>query len=627
MGSYRLKRNALLVFIDISLTSLALWGALLLRFENQVPLIYWRNLQNILLPSILIMLLFFILLGLYRTSWRYASVNEMLKIFWTVSASVVAIYIYTYFLGSALPRSVYVIFWFLLLFFVGAFRLSLRLVRKFSPRLSFLNGQNFFPNDNHPPENSSPKNRLLIFGAGDAGVMVAAELKKHADKHAVVGFIDDDLTKQKQVIQGLPMLGRGEDLPKVVKEKDIAEVVIAIPSASYKEIKSAVNICLEAGVKVKTMPGLYDLFLNGQASSARLREFEIEDLLKRKIVQISFSKKEGYLAGETVLITGAGGSIGSELCRQVAVLKPANLILLDRDENNLFYIHRELEMLNRTQLHPMLRDIQDRTRLEKVFDTFRPGVVFHAAAYKHVPLMQFNADEAIRNNVYGTKNVADLASLHGAKRFVLVSTDKAVKPGNVMGATKRVAEMYLQILNKQSSTLFCAVRFGNVLGSRGSVVPIFKEQIQNGGPVTVTHPEMVRYFMTIPEAVQLIILSGAMIQKGELFVLDMGEPVKIVDLARDMIMLSGLKPDKDIEIQFTGIRPGEKLYEELFTQKELLNTTQHERIFIAGNNTFSEESFLRELDSLQEILGTDILFLKERFKGTRPGLKPYPAIT
>ncbi len=625
MVPYQIKRTFLLIVLDVGIVLFSLYMALQLRFEWNVPQGYWVNLEKVLLPTVLLFIFFFALWGFYRTSWRYASVDEIMLITWSVSTGVAGAYLYGLFSGLAFPRSVYITFWFMLLFFLGGSRLSLRVFRSLIMKINGNNnGFSLLNNNNNSSHNENGMtDNILIYGAGDAGILVANELKKHVGNYHVVGYIDDDRTKHKQVIQGFPVLGGRNELLHVIKEKKISEIVIAIPSASYTVVKGVVNFCLEAGIKVKTIPGIYEI-LEGQAQFTRLKEVQIEDLLKRPPVKVDIRRIAGYLSGETVMITGCGGSIGSELCRQVVNLKPQRVILFERDENNLFFINRELEEhMNDVELVPVIGDIQDFGRLEKVFSAYCPGVVFHAAAYKHVPMMENNINEAIKNNVFGTRNVADLADAYGVKRFVMVSTDKAVNPSSVMGATKRVAELYIQLLSKTSRTLFCAVRFGNVLDSRGSVVPLFREQIVKGGPITVTHPEMIRFFMTIPEAVQLIIQSGAMIEKGEVFVLDMGEPVRIVDLARDMIMLSGLKPDQDIEIKFTGIRPGEKLYEELFTDRESFTSTSNERIFIARENSFNEDAFNKELNSLRELLGTDFLFIQERLKDiSAPSLGP-----
>jgi len=423
--------------------------------------------------------------------------------------------------------------------------------------------------------------RTLIIGAGDAGAMVAREFKGHCNDVSPVGFIDDDPNKQHLTVLGLPVLGTREAVARVVKRLNIDLIIIAMPSANGGVIREIIEICRNTRVEIKILPGIYQI-INGNVSVSNLRPVQLEDLLHREAVRVDLEEVAGYLKQETVLVTGAGGSIGSELCRQVSFYKPRKLILLGHGENSIHKIWLELqEKLKEIPLEVEIADVRDRTKVNYIFEKHRPGVIFHAAAHKHVPLMEMHPDEAVKTNILGTLNVSDAADRVGEKAFVMISTDKAVNPSSVMGATKRMAELIIQNKNRFSDTIFTAVRFGNVLGSSGSVVPIFQQQIAGGGPVTVTHPEMKRYFMTIPEAVQLVIQAGAMAREGEVFVLDMGEPVKIVDLAKDMIKFSGLEPDRDIKIKFTGIRPGEKLFEELLTAEEGSCTTKHKRIFVA----------------------------------------------
>lgn len=586
-------KKFILAIIDAFLIAGSLSIALLLRFDMEIPLNFLSNLEKSLLLILIINLLIFYLFGLYRRAWRYAGIDELMLVFLAITTGAAASYLYSYFCNLLLPRSVYIIYWFLLMLLLGGSRISLRvligLIRNFS--------------------NTSASKNVLIVGAGDAGVIVARELKKHQVKMGtkLVGFIDDDPDKQKLLIQGLPVLGTRDLIHNIVSEKKIKEIIIAMPSASYTQLRGIINLCEGLPVQLKTVPGIFEI-LEGNVNLTHLKEVEIEDLLRRRPVEVDIKEISGYLAGKVVMVTGSGGSIGSELCRQVALLGPKGLLMLDNDENGIFYI--DLEMKNshpNLKTYPLVRDIQNRQVLETVFAVYNPQVIFHAAAYKHVPLMESNVDEAVRNNVLGSKNLIDLAKQYGVERFVLISTDKAVKPNNVMGATKRAVEIYMQRVARQNGgCVFCAVRFGNVLGSRGSVVTLFRQQIAAGGPLTVTHPEMTRYFMTIPEAVQLVIQAGAFGRGGEIFVLDMGEPVKIVDLARDMILLSGLQPGRDIEIKFTGIRPGEKLYEELFNEKESFAKTKHKRIFIAPQTLEKNEDFLEELHKLEPLLGVDL---------------------
>lgn len=423
---------------------------------------------------------------------------------------------------------------------------------------------------------------VLIVGAGKAGVLIAKELMQSSKSYYnLVAFIEDDLRRHNLEVKGIPVVGGRDKIPGTVRKYDIEDIIIAMPSAPKAEIAKIIKICRTSKASVKILPRVEDL-VNGKVSVNMIRDVQVEDLLGREEINLDINKIASYLKGQVILITGAGGSIGSELCRQVLTYNPKKVLLLGHGENSIYEIERELKQLYaKAKLTSIIADIQDRYRIEEVFETYNPTVVFHAAAHKHVPLMENNPVEAVKNNVLGTRNIAECAHAAGTTHFVMISTDKAVNPTSVMGATKRLAEAIIQGLNKVSSTKFTAVRFGNVLGSRGSVIPIFKQQIKEGGPVTITHPEMVRYFMTIPEAVQLTIQAGSLANGGEIFVLDMGEPVKIVDMARDLISLSGLEPDIDIEIVYTGVRPGEKLYEELLTSGEEMLSTKHERILIS----------------------------------------------
>ncbi len=578
-----------MVLIDAVLVLTAVAVSVYLRFDWSVPDFWMNRLESLLLPAVLINLAVYYLVGFYRRVWRYASIDELLLIVVAVSLGLGGTYLYSMVAGT-LPRSSYIIAWFLLLFLIGASRLSVRLLGNLLSK----------------PQAAGKGQKALIIGAGEAGVMVARELKKHGPALGikVAGFIDDDASKQNQIIHGIPVLGTRSNLPALVEQKNVGEVIISMPSAPYSKLQEIINQCADLPVKIKTVPGIFEI-VKGQVSLKTLKDVDIEDLLQRPPVEHDMKAVSEYLGGQVVLITGAGGSIGSELCRQIAQMHPQKLVLLDHDENGIFLIDMEIsQRFPGVEVVPLVRDIQSRPVLEEVFNLYQPTVVFHAAAYKHVPLMELNAEEAVRNNLEGSKHVIDLAADNGVKRFVFVSTDKAVNPSSVMGATKRMVEIYLQQKARNSnSCVFCSVRFGNVLGSQGSVVLLFREQIARGGPVTVTHPEMKRFFMTIPEAVQLVIQAGALGRGGEIFVLDMGEPVKIVDLARDMIILSGLRPDEDIRIEFTGLRPGEKLFEELFSDRENFTVTRHERIFIAPDTEIAEEAVQEEMARLRERVG------------------------
>jgi FlaA1/EpsC-like NDP-sugar epimerase len=438
-----------------------------------------------------------------------------------------------------------------------------------------------------------------------------------------VGFVDDNPAKLGERIHGVSVLGVLEQVPMLVKSLGVDEVIVAIPSAGGREMRRIVDLCSKDGVRLRMMPGLESL-IEGRVEVNQLRNVAIEDLLGREPVKLETELIAGKLNGVVVMVTGAGGSIGSEICRQVCRFGPAMLLLVEQAENALFQVHRELrEAFPGIMIVPRIADICDSRRIEAIFAAHRPHVVFHAAAHKHVPMMEWNTGEAIKNNVFGTRKVADLADQYGAQSFVMISTDKAVNPTSVMGVSKRVAEIYIQALSQRSKTRFITVRFGNVLGSNGSVVPIFQEQIARGGPVTVTHPEMKRYFMTIPEASQLVLQAGAMGNGGEIYILDMGEPVKIVDLARDLITLSGLRPGEDIEIQFTGIRPGEKLFEELASDSENADKTRHPKIFVGHFKAYEWERVAVGLDALHEVTdGADDDRVRECFRTLVPEYNP-----
>lgn len=568
MNTITRLRAFVLVLLDIFIVIAALFLALILRFDlHNIPANYISSFYVLGPIYALLTVAALYYYKLYNRVWEYASINEMIAIFRAILLSSLVFVAMT--IATALPelpRSVYVIAWGLVFFFISGSRVYWRVLRDELIRF----------------RTADPDaRRCLIIGAGDAGAIAAREIQQNSHLTLkVAGFIDDDPAKQNRILYGIPVLGARGDIPRLVKQHKIDEIIIAMPSASGQTIREIAWIAKKTHARLRILPGIYD---STRGLMASLRDIQMEDLLSREAVKIDLSEIAGYLKEKTVMITGAGGSIGSEMCRQVVGFAPSRLIIIDNCENNLFDIQQEL--LNRdlitTQLCTVLLDVKNRSKLQAVFKKYHPQVVFHAAAYKHVPMMEVHPDEALQNNVFGTKNVAQMADEYGCETFILISTDKAVNPSSVMGATKRIAELVVKDLNRSSKTRFASVRFGNVLGSRGSVVPTFIKQIEQGGPVTVTHPDMTRYFMTIPEAVSLVFQAGALAGGGEIFVLDMGEPVKISDLARDLITLAGYEPDKDIQIQYTGIRPGEKLYEELFTDREGMQSTKHERIFIS----------------------------------------------
>jgi FlaA1/EpsC-like NDP-sugar epimerase len=587
-----LNRSAQLA-LDIAVLSIAYWLAFLFRFEFRIPNEYLRMLLE---TWPYVVALHYVGLSIFRVpqmSWRYVSLDDAARVLVAVSSStafLIAIrmigpLIYD---GSGLlgiPLGV------LAVTFVIAF---LGLVGVRAGRRAY--GEKL---DRRRQTTGDERQRVLLIGAGQAGVLVAREIAHRPDLGLqAVGFIDDDPMKVGTSIGGLPVLGPTQDLAAVASRKHVARALITIANAPGAQIRRITELCRDARLETKIIPGIYEI-VGDKVNLSRIREVAIEDLLGREPVQLDEEIVGASIRSRVVLVTGAGGSIGSELCRQVCRFGPARLILVERYENALFEIHRELtSAFPQVPIDPRVADVCDAVRMEQVFVASKPDLVFHAAAHKHVPMMEWNPGEAVKNNIGGTRTVANLSDRHGVERFVLISTDKAVNPTSMMGATKRVAEIYLQALSLRSSTRFVTVRFGNVLGSAGSVIPIFREQIARGGPITVTHPDMRRYFMTIPEASQLVLQAGAMGEGGEIFILDMGEPVKIVDLARDLITLSGLRPDDDIEIRFSGVRPGEKLFEELSTDAEHADKTKHPKVYIGRIKSHPWEQVVEAIDAL-----------------------------
>jgi FlaA1/EpsC-like NDP-sugar epimerase len=562
------------VVLDLGVLALAFVLAFLLRYEFMVPAVAQRQM---VLSCPYVLLLQYAVLSLHgvpRFSWRYIGMREAQRMVLAMAVSAAVLTALRLGLagtghGSFAVVPLSVIAMDFVLGFVGlvGIRALRRVYGESQERKQRLTGGH--------------RERVLLIGAGQAGVMVARELSARPDLGLnPVGFIDDNELKVGTNIHGIPVLGTTEQLGAIAERKHVTQALIAIASAPGHQIRRITMLCRDAGLEPKIIPGIYEI-VGGRVNLSRIREVAIEDLLGREPVHLDEAQVSESVRGRVVVVTGAGGSIGSELCRQVCRFGPSQLVLVERFENALFEIHRELgAAFADISLVPQVADVGDAARMEAVFAAHQPNVVFHAAAHKHVPMMEWNPGEAIKNNVGGTRVVADLSDRFGVDQFVMISTDKAVNPTSVMGASKRVAEIYIQGLSQRSKTRFVTVRFGNVLGSAGSVIPIFKDQIARGGPITVTHPEMRRYFMTIPEASQLVLQAGAMGAGGEIFILDMGEPVRIVDLARDLITLSGLRPDEDVDIVFSGIRPGEKLFEELSTSSENADKTKHPKIFI-----------------------------------------------
>lgn len=556
--------------LDIISAIIAALVSIYLRFDgNLIPQNYLSMLVGQLPFFVMITIVSFFLFKLYSRVWRYAGSSELLAIVGANFAGAICWFIFSVLVEAVLPRSIYILTALVLTFFVGGTRLSLRVYSYLTSKPQYI-------------QRTQKLNKVLVIGAGDAGAMLAREIERyHSGKRKIIGFIDDDRDKQGKTMFGIRVLGSRYDIEQVVADTDANEIIIAMPSVKGKEIKEIIDVCKNTNCKLTILPGVYEI-IEGTVSVNQLRPVEVEDLLGRDPVKLDTKNVSAYITGKVVLITGAGGSIGSEICRQVAKMQPKKMLLLGKGENSIYEISQELSIeYPQIRKVPIIADVRDEERINGIMDYFHPHVVFHAAAHKHVPLMEYQPMETVRNNVLGTKVVAEAASKNGVETFVMISTDKAVNPTSVMGCTKRVAEMFVQSMNSISETRFAAVRFGNVLGSRGSVIPLFKKQIAKGGPVTVTHPDMKRYFMTIPEASQLVLQAGAMAEGGEVFVLDMGEPVKIYDLARDMITLSGMIPEVDIEIKFTGLRPGEKLFEELLSAEDGTEATQHKKIFTA----------------------------------------------
>ena len=580
-------RRALVWAAQIGLFAISGVVAFLLRFDLSLPSAYRIYLAYALPIWILVKIAVFHVAKLDRGLWRYLSVGDLSRIaYGNLTASVVSCILIKVIAPQGFPRSIYLLDLMICFLATSGLRLMLRMMMEVTSNTRSSTGE---------------EKSTLIYGAGDAGVTLLREIRNNPRlSYSVLGFLDDRPDKKGLRLAGVPVLGGGDQAESLVIKHNVDTILIAIPSASGVEMTRILELCQKAGAECKTVPGLAEV-IEGSGLASQIREVAVEDLLGRTPVHLEESQIRGTLEGKVVLVTGAAGSIGSELCRQIARFHPAGIVGFEIAESPLFEIDREMrQMFPQVPFHPEIGSIQNRGRLDDVLRQHKPSVVYHAAAYKHVPLMEAHVFEAIENNVFGTYNVAVAAAEHGVEHFVMISSDKAVRPTNIMGTTKRVAELVLLAL-QNGCTKYVAVRFGNVLGSNGSVIPIFKKQIAAGGPVTVTHPEMRRFFMTIPEACQLVLQASAIGKGGQICVLDMGQPVKIVDLARNLILLSGLRPDEDIKIEFTGMRPGEKLYEELSTLLEDTVPTEHEKIRIFMGDGMLERDIQGWLDSLHEI--------------------------
>lgn len=606
-------RRVLVVAIHVALWIGGLVLALLLRFDFDIPHAFLTFTPKLLVVSVVLRTLVHWRLGLFHGLWRYSSSRDLVSLIKAATLSSALIAAVWAFAGTGtFPRSIFVLDYVFGILIIGGLRFGIRTIHEVGLQSA------------NPAFAPADRRRIVVLGAGDAGEMLMREIvRNHMRRFEPVGFLDDNPHKQGGHIHGVPVLGPISSVADIIARKRVDEVILAIPSMRGREMRSVVELCRPSGVTLRTLPALGSL-IDGTVTVSQLTDVKIEDLLGREPVKLDTNAIGGFLADRVVLVTGAGGSIGSELCHQIARFKPRRLILVEQAEGSLFEIHRALlAAFPEVPALPYIADICDTKRLDAVFQAERPAVVFHAAAHKHVPMMEANPGEAIKNNVFGTKKVADVAARYKVATFVMVSTDKAVNPTSVMGVSKRTAEIYVQALSQRTETQFVTVRFGNVLGSAGSVIPIFKQQIAAGGPVTVTHPEMKRYFMTIPEACQLILQAGAMGRGGEIFILDMGEPVKIVDLARDLIRLSGLTPDEDIAVTFTGMRPGEKLFEELSFDAEKAQKTGHEKIFVGTFRQYPWEEVEHGLATLSELSdGVSALGIRQAFERLVPEYSP-----
>jgi len=621
------KNFITILIVDALLVATSWYTAYLLRFNFEIPEESKVVLTRMLPMVVVIKIITFYFFNLYRGMWRYTSIRDFFDIIKATSASsllIVALILFTHrFAGFA--RSTFVIDWVLTIFFISGYRLGIRLffwlgLRDYSARLfpiGFLNLRR---------KKRSGTQNLLIIGAGDCGEKIYREIQDNARlRYKIVGFIDDNPEKVGMQIHGITVLGTTLDLKGITSSVKADEALIAMPSATSKQMRAIVSRCEESGINFKTLPGMGEL-IDGKVTVKAIREVAYRDLLGRETIRLQEERIGRYLENARVLVTGAGGSIGSELCRQICRFRPDRVILYERAESPLYEIELELKKnFPNIEIVPLLADIRDRTQLSYAFSAWRPQVVFHAAAYKHVPMMELQPWKAVKNNILGTRHVINACNSYGIRHFVFVSTDKAVRPTSVMGASKRVAELLVQGQNScgVSDTRFMVVRFGNVVGSVGSVVPLFKKQIERGGPVTVTHPEIARYFMTIPEACQLILQSGAMGEGGETFILDMGTPVKIDDMARDVIRLSGLEVGVDIDIEYIGLRPGEKLYEELITEGEGIVPTNHEKIMVLRGETCDQSILNGTIDILKDLAhGQKAEEIKKKLQEIVPEYQP-----
>lgn len=583
-----LIRKTCLVAFDILSVIIAFFLSSIIAYNGHIELSFLQYSYYLLSVLIVSSLIFFVFMKLYDSLWRYASVNELLNVIIASCLSTIVYCILCAICPVNPPISTVFLYLLILLVFVGGSRFGYRFLRLYASRHNLLG------------RGEHVGSRVMIIGAGSAGEKILREtLVTPKINKEVVCFIDDDLSKHGRRIHNVPVVGGRNQILEQAEKYHVDEIYIALPSIDEKEVSEILNICKETKCKLKKLPGIYQ-FLNDEITLEKLKDVEVQDLLGRDPIKVNLEEIMGYVQDKVVMVTGGGGSIGSELCRQIAKSQPKQLIIVDIYENNAYDIQLELQRkYPQLNLETMIASVRDANKINDLFAYYHPDIVYHAAAHKHVPLMEDAPHEAIKNNVFGTLNVVKAADHYGVKKFILISTDKAVNPTNIMGASKRLCEMIVQSFDKKSKTEFVAVRFGNVLGSNGSVIPLFKKQIKNGGPITITHPDIIRYFMTIPEAVSLVLQAGAYAHGGEIFVLDMGKPVKILDMAKNLIKLSGLEPGVDIEIKFIGLRPGEKLYEEMLMKEEGMQTTPNKMIHIGKPIELSHD-FFDQLDHLYQ---------------------------
>jgi FlaA1/EpsC-like NDP-sugar epimerase len=605
-----LYRRTCLIIYDIISVIGASYLALLMRYNfniSEIPSHFIEPINHFLVINILITLFVLYLFRMYHSLWAFAGETELQNI--VISCCISAV---CYSLGiqffriqgeQAVPGSYYFLYVFLLISFVFVSRFSYR----------------FFRSLKHKQQNKNNGISVMVIGAGEAANLIIKEIVNSNFSTMVIKcIIDDDSGKWGRFIQGIKVVGGRDKIIECADIFGIDEIIVAMPSISRQQMSEILEICKETNCKLRSLPGMYQL-VNGEVSVSKLRDVEVEDLLGREPIEVDLDSILGYVKGKKVMVTGGGGSIGSELCRQIAGHKPAQLIIVDIYENNAYDVQQELQADHpELNLVVLIASVRNTNRVNWIFETYKPDIVYHAAAHKHVPLMETSPNEAVKNNVFGTWKTAQAAAMNGTKRFVMISTDKAVNPTNIMGASKRICEMIIQTFNKHYDTEFVAVRFGNVLGSNGSVIPLFKKQIMAGGPVTVTHPDIIRYFMTIPEAVSLVLQAGAYAKGGEIFVLDMGKPVKILELAKNLIRLSGYRVDEDIKIEFTGLRPGEKLYEELLMEEEGLKETANKLIHVGKPIEIDEMRFFVQLKDLKEASKSESADIREMIKEIVP---------